>query len=167
MNMGILRDFKEGYEEGYRAADENMQLLALCWRGLKWLMWNWLGIFFMITWLISALVLAVSVVGFPYAKIAFRNAFIYFGNSDGVFREAKICTDAKAAPVANTIWRCTFGWILSLFHVFFGVLMFATIILFPLGISYFKMIKNTFTPFGTYLDFGDGEYEESYEGSDE
>lgn len=151
--MGILSDFREGYEEGRSEADGNMQLLVLCWRGLKWIMWNWLGLLFMALWLVASAVLAISIVGFPHAKIAFKNAFLYFGNSDEVFRRTKFCTEAQVAPVANTIWRCTFGWMFALIHISAALLMFATLILFPLGISYFKMIKNAFTPFGAYLQF--------------
>lgn len=144
-----LRDY---YEEGKREGEEQLALIGVAYRALKWIMWHWLGLFFAILWIVFGVVTALTIVGFPYAKEAFVSARLTLLDSDRAINASKIHSGFKTAPIANILWCFTFGLVMSLLYAIIGILMFCTLIFIPLGIAYFKMAKYSFMPFGTTFD---------------
>lgn len=142
--MSVFDSFKEGYDEGQREADGFFAIIALFYKGLKWLMWGYLGVIFGILWLVCGLLCCVTVVGIPLSKEIFAAALEQF-----TFMNVRsVELNREEHPVANTVWCCTLGWILALLYTVIAVLMFATLILIPLGIAHLKAAKFAIMPFG-------------------
>ncbi len=97
------------------------------------------GMLFLPIWIILGLLTAITVVGFPLSKYIFRLCAFW---KDGFY------VDFSEHPIANGVWRCTFGIIMSIIYALVGIASFTSLILIPLGIKYFEKIPLIFTPFG-------------------
>lgn len=107
-------------------------------------------------WWIFGLVTLLTIVGAKRAKEIFSLSVIVFS-----YNYKSSTTNCSMATVANVIWRITFGWILSLFHIIIGILLFSLIIPYAWGIQQFKFAKLAFTPFGATVNSA----EEIWDGS--
>ena len=98
-------------------------------------------------YLLAAILLAITIVGLPFAKQSLklaRYALWPFGwalvQSPTRFR--------ALSTVGNVLWFVLAGWWLALVHVVSGVALCLTIIGIPLGIADFKMAGAALVPFG-------------------
>ena len=57
-------------------------------------------------------------------------------------------TDYSLYPVLNVIWDVTFGLILSLYYLLFGIVCCVTVLCIPVGVQSFKVMKLAIAPFG-------------------
>ena len=138
-----------------------------------WLIFG--GILVFIEYLVSSLLLCVTIIGIPFGlqtlKLAllalwpFGQEVIDNGNSGGclsvIMNVIWICVGGIGQEVIdngnsggclsvimNVIWICVGGIWICLTHLFFGVLLCITIVGIPFGRQHFKMAALALAPFG-------------------
>ena len=108
------------------------------------------GIVEALSWLLTGLVLAITVVGIPFAVAAFRIAGF------AAFPFGRELVDARAVGeerilgtgLSNLLWIVLAGIWLTIGHVFLGVGYCLTIIGIPFGLAHFKLASVSFAPLG-------------------
>lgn len=105
------------------------------------------GIITSVEYLISSLLLMVTIVGIPFgvqtlklsmlALWPFGSKVVDNGNSGGCL-----------SVIMNIIWICIGGIWICLTHLGFGIVLCITIIGIPFGLQHFKMAALALTPFG-------------------
>ena len=108
------------------------------------------GIVVALSWLLTGLVLAITVVGIPFAVAAFRIAGF------AAFPFGRELVDARAVGeerilgtgLSNLLWIVLAGIWLTIGHVFLGVGYCLTIIGIPFGLAHFKLASVSFAPLG-------------------
>jgi uncharacterized membrane protein YccF (DUF307 family) len=112
------------------------------------------GAWMALGWLVAAVIMAITIIGLPWARAAF-NIAVYtlmpFGSRAVSRYEVTGVEDVGTGPlgvIGNIIWFVLAGWWLALGHLVTGVLMCLTIIGIPLGLANFKLIPVSLTPFG-------------------
>ncbi len=98
-----------------------------------------------IAWMISGILLCITVIGIPLGLQAFKIAsFVLwpFG------REVTIGRFGAAGAIGNVIWIILFGWELVITHIILGLFFTITIIGIPFGRQHFKLARLAFLPFG-------------------
>nr|WP_237151593.1 YccF family protein [Oryzibacter oryziterrae] len=118
------------------------------------ILWFLLGGWFLaLTWLFGAVVMAISVIGLPWARACFEIAKLSlapFGRE--VISHAEL-SGGDPLPVgifrllANLLWL-PFGLVLTLSHLMHGCMMFVTIIGIPLALQDFKLAGISLFPVG-------------------
>lgn len=103
-------------------------------------------------WLLAGVILAVTIVGLPWAQAAFRIAsFSYwpFGR-DVVARSTADGDLGVGAPgaVLNVIWFVFAGWWLALHHIVLAVGLAITIIGIPFAFQHLKLAVISLAPVG-------------------
>ena len=102
----------------------------------------------LLAWLLAGVILAVTIVGLPWAAAAFRIA----GFSAAPFGRQVVAAPggAGALPtVLNVIWFLLAGWWLALHHLILAVALFVSIIGIPFGIQHLKLAMISLAPVGT------------------
>jgi uncharacterized membrane protein YccF (DUF307 family) len=105
----------------------------------------------LLAWLAAGLILAVTVVGLPWAFAAFRIA----GFSAAPFgRQTAPRADATRGGglldgLLNVVWFVFAGWWLALHHLALAVLLCLTIIGIPFGLQHIKLALVSLAPVGT------------------
>ena len=105
------------------------------------------GIWLAIGYVIAAVLLAITIIGIPFAVQSFKLA----GYALWPFGRALARTNTRHTGlrvVGNILWFLLAGWWLALEHMIVGVLLCVTIIGIPLGIGSFKMAGAALAPFG-------------------
>jgi uncharacterized membrane protein YccF (DUF307 family) len=105
------------------------------------------GIWLAIGYVLAAVILAITIIGIPFAVQAFKLA----GYALWPFGRTLVHSPTRhrgLSAVANVLWFVLAGWWLALEHVIVGVLLCLTIIGIPLGIGSFKMAGAALAPFG-------------------
>jgi uncharacterized membrane protein YccF (DUF307 family) len=105
------------------------------------------GIWLAIGYVIAAVLLAITIIGIPFAVQSFKLA----GYALWPFGRALARTNTRHTGlrvVGNILWFLLAGWWLALEHVIVGVLLCITIIGIPLGVGSFKMAGAALAPFG-------------------
>jgi uncharacterized membrane protein YccF (DUF307 family) len=108
-----------------------------------------------LSWLVAALLLAVTVVGLPWAIAAARIglfSFAPFGRRVTSRREVTGRDDLGTGPlglVLNLVWLVLGGWYVALLHVLIGLAILPAIITIPFSIQHFKLARIAFAPVGT------------------
>ena len=108
------------------------------------------GIVAALSWLLTGLVLAITVVGIPFAVAAFRIAGF------AAFPFGRELVDARAVGeerilgtgLSNLLWIVLAGIWLTIGHVVLGVGYCLTIIGIPFGLAHFKLASVSFAPLG-------------------
>jgi uncharacterized membrane protein YccF (DUF307 family) len=103
-----------------------------------------------LAWLLTALLLALTVVGIPFAVAAARIAVF------AAFPFGRTLVDADSVgerripgtSLANLLWIILAGWWLWLAHVIAGVGYCVTIIGIPFGFAHFRLAAVCFAPLG-------------------
>lgn len=105
------------------------------------------GIWLALGYVVSGLLLCVTIIGIPFGIQAFKLALLALwpfgrttvpaGDSGGVLE-----------VVFNVLWLVFFGWELFLAHLVAGVLLCITIIGIPFGVQAFKLSVLSLWPFG-------------------
>ena len=105
-------------------------------------------------WLLSGVLLAITVVGLPWAMAAFRIAgFSYspFGRQVVSRAELHRHGDLGTGPIGfllNIVWFVLGGWYLALHHIILGVGLCLTIIGIPFGLQHLKLAIISLAPVG-------------------
>jgi uncharacterized membrane protein YccF (DUF307 family) len=110
---------------------------------LLWLVLGGLAIF--AEYLIAALVLAISIIGLPFAIQCLKLATL------ALWPFGKAVSPGKAgvtSTIFNVLWLLTGGLILALTHLFFALLCAVTIIGLPFAKQHTKLASLALTPFG-------------------
>ena len=99
------------------------------------------GIFMAVEYLISSLLMMITIIGIPFG---IQLALCPFG------KEVRSCPDSGGclSVLMNILWIFLGGIWISLSHLAFGVLLSITIIGLPFGIQHFKLAGLALTPFG-------------------
>lgn len=108
------------------------------------------GIFAWIGWMFGGVLLAISVVGLPFAFAAFRIAGF------AAFPFGKRLVDAEqvgetrivGTGIANIIWMIFAGVWLFIAHALAGVACCLTLIGIPFGLAHFKLAMISLAPLG-------------------
>ena len=104
------------------------------------------GIWLALAYVISAVLLAITIIGIPFAVQAVKlglYALWPFGRTlvpSGSHRGLSV--------IGNILWFILAGWWLALGHLITGCLLCLTIIGIPLGVADFKMAGAALVPFG-------------------
>ncbi len=103
-----------------------------------------------LAWLLTGLLLAVTVVGFPFAVAAFRiSGFAAFPFGRDLV-DARIVggTRIPGTGLANLLWILFAGIWLTIGHALAGLSYCLTIIGIPFGLAHFKLASVSFAPLG-------------------
>ena len=103
-----------------------------------------------LAWVLLGLILALTIVGIPFATAAFRIsrfAFFPFGKQL-VSAELVGERSASGAWLGNVLWVLLAGFWLALLHAIYGLACFATIAGIPFGLAHFKLAQVSFAPLG-------------------
>jgi uncharacterized membrane protein YccF (DUF307 family) len=110
-----------------------------------WLIFS--GIWLALAYLVAAVLMAITIIGIPFAKQALKLA----GYALWPFGRTLIPAEKRhkgISVVGNILWFVLAGWWLALLHLLTGVLLCLTIIGIPLGVASFKMAGAALVPFG-------------------
>jgi uncharacterized membrane protein YccF (DUF307 family) len=104
-------------------------------------------------WLLVALVLAVTIVGLPWAAAALRLAMFSFApfGRRAIPRTGWHVGGGLADIVLNLVWVVLAGWWLALHHLILGCLQCLTLIGIPFGLQHFKLAAVSLAPVGTEI----------------
>ena len=105
------------------------------------------GLALAIGYLIAAVLLAVTIIGVPFAMQSIKLA-AYALWPFGRTLVPSASRSAGISLVGNVLWFVLAGWWLALSHAITGVLLCLTVIGIPLGIADFKMASAALAPFG-------------------
>lgn len=104
------------------------------------------GFWMALGYALAGVVLAVTIIGIPFAIASFRMANFAlwpFGR--------RLVEDPSAGTmslIGNVIWLLLAGWWLALAHITTGLALCLTIIGIPLGIASFKLVPVSLLPLG-------------------
>ena len=104
-------------------------------------------------WLLTAVVLAVTIVGLPWAAAAWRlglYSFAPFGRT-AIPRTGLYVGRGGLDVVLNVVWVVLAGWWLALHHLVLGALQCVTLIGIPFGVQHFKLAGLSLAPVGTEI----------------
>lgn len=111
------------------------------------------GIFSWLLWVLAGIIFAITIIGIPFAKAAFRIsvfAAFPFGRQliDGrlVGRER-----ITGTALVNLLWCVLAGLWLAISHAIAGVACCLTIIGIPFGLAHFKLASVSFAPLGKVI----------------
>ncbi len=105
------------------------------------------GLWMALGYLIAAVLLAVTIIGLPFAKQSLKLG----GYALWPFGRALIQSPTRhksLSVIGNVLWFVLAGWWLALGHLLTGVALCLTIIGIPLGIADIKMAGAALVPFG-------------------
>lgn len=112
---------------------------------LIWLLFG--GIFIAIEYLISSIILFVTIIGIPFGLQTLKLAELAlwpFGKETRSVDKGTGCL----STLMNLIWILTGGIWICMSHLFFGILLGITIIGIPFAKQHFKLAGLALTPFG-------------------
>jgi uncharacterized membrane protein YccF (DUF307 family) len=108
-------------------------------------------------WLIAAVIMAVTIIGLPWARAAFNIAFytlLPFGSRavrrDELTGQSDIGTGLLGF-IGNLIWLLLAGWWLALGHLITAVLLAITIIGIPFAWAHLKLAGIALWPIGKVI----------------
>jgi uncharacterized membrane protein YccF (DUF307 family) len=110
-----------------------------------WLLFG--GIFIFIEYLISGLLLCITIIGIPFGLQVFKLAFVAlwpFGKKIENNPSSNGCLNT----IMNIIWLLIGGIWIALSHCIVGLLLGITIIGIPFAMQHFKLAGLALTPFG-------------------
>jgi len=108
------------------------------------------GIFLFFEYLISGLVLCITIIGIPFGfqliKLSLL-ALFPFGKEIEHTKNAAGCL----STIFNVLWIVTGGLVISITHIFFALLCAVTIIGIPFAAQHMKLAIVALMPFGTII----------------
>ncbi|MGH6946429.1 MAG: YccF domain-containing protein [Kiloniellales bacterium] len=122
------------------------------------------GLWMALAWLIAALLMAITIIGIPWARAAFNiasYALLPFGRV-ALSREAVTGRDdlgtGPLGVIGNLIWLLLAGWWLALGHILTALALAITIIGIPFAWAHLKLVPISLWPIGkTIVDVGEAE----------
>ena len=112
---------------------------------LIWLVFG--GILISIEYMISSLILMVTIIGIPFGIQTMKLAILALWPFGAEIR-LKPVNSGCLSTIMNLIWIFIGGFWISLTHVIFGILFAITIIGIPFARQHFKLAGLALTPFG-------------------
>ena len=112
---------------------------------LIWLVFG--GIIISIEYLISSILLMVTIIGIPFGIQTLKLAIVALWPFGTEIR-LKPGNSGCLSSIMNLIWIFIGGFWICLTHIFFGVLFAITIIGIPFAKQHFKLAGLALTPFG-------------------
>jgi uncharacterized membrane protein YccF (DUF307 family) len=121
------------------------------------IIWLVLGGFWMaVGYAIAGVVLAITIIGIPFAIASFRMAdFTLWPFGRRLVDEPH---SGSWAVIGNILWLVLAGWWLALGHILHGIAMCITIIGIPMGIASFKLVPVSLMPLGKRIVSADDRY---------
>jgi len=116
---------------------------------LIWLVFG--GIIISIEYIISSLLLMVTIIGIPFGIQTLKLAVLALWPFGAEIR-LKPGSSGCLSTLMNLIWIFIGGFWISLTHVLFGVLFAITIIGIPFAKQHFKLAGLALTPFGKEIN---------------
>ena len=109
------------------------------------IIWFVFGGFIMaLGWLIAGILCCITIIGIPIGLQAFKLA----GLAIWPFGKEVVYGGGVGSFILNIIWIIFGGLLLTLCHLFLGILFFITILGIPFGKQHFKLAKLALMPFG-------------------
>jgi len=122
------------------------------------------GIWMALGWLIAGVIMAITIIGLPWARAAFNIAnytLLPFGRVAVSREEVKGREDLGTGPlgfIGNLIWLVLAGWWLALGHIFTAIGLAITLIGIPFAWAHLKFVPISLWPIGkTILSSEDAE----------
>jgi uncharacterized membrane protein YccF (DUF307 family) len=115
------------------------------------------GLWMAIAWLFAAVIMAISIVGIPWARAAVNIAFytlLPFGRkavSRAEYTGQHDIGTGILGDIGNIIWLVFAGWWLALGHLLFAIFLFITIIGIPFGWAHLKLAGIALWPIGKMI----------------
>jgi uncharacterized membrane protein YccF (DUF307 family) len=119
---------------------------------LAWIVFG--GLWMAVGWLIAAVIVAITIIGIPWARAAFNIAaytLLPFGQRAVSRAEHYGQHDIGTGPlgfIGNLIWLILAGWWLALGHLVLAVLLAVTIIGIPFAWAHLKLAGLALWPIG-------------------
>lgn len=112
---------------------------------LVWLIFG--GLIAALLYLLGGLVLCLTIIGIPFGMQCFKLAgFVLWP-----FGRVAVPTASSGGCLSlllNIIWILCGGLALAINHIFWGIVLFITIIGIPFARQHFKLVELSLTPFG-------------------
>ena len=122
---------------------------------LLWIVFG--GLWMAIGWLVAAVIMAITVIGIPWARAAFNIAsytMLPFGRK-AVSRAEHLGTQDIGTGllgfIGNLIWLILAGWWLALGHVLFAIIWAVTIVGIPFAWAHLKLAGIALWPIGKMI----------------
>ena len=110
-----------------------------------WLIFG--GLMIAVQYMVAGLIMMVTIIGIPFGLQAFKLALVAL-----IPFNARVVPSRSQGGCLNTffniIWIFLAGIWIALTHVFWGLILFITIIGIPFGRQHFKLASLALTPFG-------------------
>ena len=122
---------------------------------LLWIIFG--GLYMAVGWLIAAAIMAITIIGIPWARAAFNIAsytMLPFGRKAVSRAEHLGSHDVGTGPfglLGNIIWFVLAGWWLALGHLITAILLAVTIIGIPFAWVHFKLAGISLWPIGKMI----------------
>jgi uncharacterized membrane protein YccF (DUF307 family) len=119
---------------------------------LLWIVFG--GLWMAVAWALAALIMAITIIGLPWARAAFNIAvytLLPFGSRAVRRDELTGQEDIGTGPlgvIGNIIWLVLAGWWLALGHLITGLLFAVTIIGLPFAWAHLKLAGIALWPIG-------------------
>jgi len=115
------------------------------------------GLWMAVAWVIAAVVMAITIIGFPWARAALNIAsytLLPFGQKAVSRAQYSGSEDAGTGPLGvlgNIIWLVLAGWWLALGHLATAVLLGVTIVGIPFAWAHLKLAGIALWPIGKMI----------------
>jgi uncharacterized membrane protein YccF (DUF307 family) len=115
------------------------------------------GLWMALAWLIAAVIMAITIIGIPWARAAVNIAdytFLPFGRTAVSRDEFKGVEDLGTGPlgtIGNLIWLLLAGWWLALGHIITAIFLAITIIGIPFAWAHLKLVPISLWPIGKMI----------------
>ncbi|HJD11545.1 MAG TPA: YccF domain-containing protein [Candidatus Phocaeicola caecigallinarum] len=111
------------------------------------LWWLFGGLEAAIGYFTGSLAIACTIIGIPVALQTFKIGLLCLWPFGAEVKDTESPTGCIRIPL-NLLWIIFGGLMAWIMHIFFGLLLFITIIGIPFGKQHFKMAKLSLAPFG-------------------
>jgi uncharacterized membrane protein YccF (DUF307 family) len=131
-----------------------MSFIALL-LNVAWIVFG--GVYMAIGWAIAAVIMAITIIGIPWARAAFNIALytlLPFGQKAVPRAQYTGRDDIGTGPlgvIGNIVWLVLAGWWLALGHLVVGVVLCLTIIGIPFGWAHLKLAGLALWPIGMMI----------------
>src|SRR6202043_2710629 len=122
---------------------------------LLWIVFG--GLWMALGWVVAAVIMAVTIIGLPWARAAFNIAsytLLPFGRKAVSRAERLGSHDVGTGPfglLGNIVWLVLAGWWLALGHLLTAILLAVTIIGIPFAWAHFKLAGIALWPIGKMI----------------
>jgi uncharacterized membrane protein YccF (DUF307 family) len=122
---------------------------------LLWIVFG--GLWMAIAWVVAAILMAITLIGLPWARAAFNIALytlLPFGQKAVSRAEYTGREDLGTGPlgvIGNLIWLVLAGWWLTLLHLMTAVMLAITIIGLPFAWAHLKLAGLALWPIGKMI----------------